>query len=75
MIDSILKYSLFPAKRLKDQTKVYELITEIEWTNQNARKAISEAENLIMLNNPQDEVEGIIRQYSLSLREIHIVLV
>ena len=29
----------------------------------------------ILLNKPQDKVEGIIRQYSLSLREIHIVLV
>ena len=31
-------------------------------------------EGVYLLNNPRDEVEGIIRQYSLSLREI-IVLV
>ena len=33
---------------IEGQTKVYELITKIEWTNQNARNAaISEVENLI----------------------------
>ena len=42
--------------------------------NQKARNAIVGAENLLMPNNPRDEVEGIIRQYSLSLRVI-IVLV
>ena len=42
--------------------------------NQKARNAIIGAENLLMLNNPRDEVEGIIRQYSLSLSGI-IVLV
>ena len=42
--------------------------------NQKARNAIVGAENLLMSNNPRDEVEGIIRQYSLSLRRI-IVLV
>ena len=34
------------------RTKVYELITEIEWTNQKARNALSEVENLIITNNP-----------------------
>ena len=34
------------------RTKVYELITEIEWTNQNARNALSEVENLTITNNP-----------------------
>ena len=29
---------------------VYKLITEIEWTNQNARNAIFEVENLIIAN-------------------------
>ena len=29
------------------QTKVYELITETEWTNQNAKNALSKVENLI----------------------------
>ena len=29
------------------QTKVYELITKIEWTNQSKRNALSEVENLI----------------------------
>ena len=30
------------------QTKVYELITKIEWTNQSTRNALSEVENLII---------------------------
>ena len=39
------------------QTKVYELITEIELTNQNARNA-SEVENLIMLiSQPPTEIQ------------------
>ena len=29
---------------------VYELITKIDWTNQKARNAISEVENLIIIN-------------------------
>ena len=32
---------------IEGQTKVYELITEIEWTDQNARNALFEVEKLI----------------------------
>ena len=33
---------------IQGQTKVYELITKIEWTNQSTRNALSEIENLII---------------------------
>ena len=37
---------------IQGQTKVYELITKIEGTNQSTRNALSEVENLIIIIRP-----------------------